>query len=91
MPISNLAIQRRRLNELKRLGYQAEPLDYHNYKEFFFFTKTITTEAIETMNKFGFVITNMSGGKASFYIEVKKLPEEKQAHYVNKRIAELLK
>ena len=64
MPVSNLMIQRRRINELKALGYtDAEPMEYKSYTEFFFTTKEITAYNCEQLKAAGFRIDHMDGDR----------------------------
>jgi len=91
MPISNLSIQRRRINELKRLGYKAEPTEFDNHTRFCFPAIELSGLICGRLNQAGFHIEDIYGDKNGLFITVTKEAEEKKQPYIRKQLAETLK
>ncbi len=84
--ISNLMIQRKRLNELKALGYEPTT-SLNEYEEFTFAVKTINSTEIETLQKQGFRIKDLCYSptfNGEIVVKVSKIPAEKYQHRINK-------
>jgi len=65
MPISNLAIQRRRLNELKALGYKnPEPYTFDSYTKFIILMESFTTQHAKVLNEVGFYVEEIQAAKS---------------------------
>jgi hypothetical protein len=91
LPISNLAIQRRRINELKRLGYKAEPTEFNNYTKFGFQAVELNGLICGRLKQAGFYIDTVEGDQYGLFVIVTKEAEERKQSYIRKQIAETLK
>ncbi len=91
MPISNLSIQRRRINELKKLGYKAEPTEYDNITKFSFNTIELNGHLCQLLTQAGFFIDSVYGDHQGLFVVVTKDAVERKQSYMRKQIVETLK
>jgi len=60
MPISNLSIQRRRINELKKLGFkEIQPEGFDNYTDFTFSVEKFTNEDTLRLARMEFYVNSI--------------------------------
>ena len=91
MPISNLSIQRRRINELKKLGYKAEPTEYDNITRFSFMARELNGHLCGLLKQAGFYIDSVDGDNQGLFVIVTKEAVERKQPYIRRQLVESLK